>query len=147
MTSITNFDGDPRIFLSRDGSSIEFEGGQPVLDPGWENFVITSLFTMPGWAGNDLFQEAEEQYGSDFEEAVNAPITVNSIENVRQAALAALQNPVFETIDVTVTNPSSYKLRVKIQIQPVGQDIQTITLDRNGLNWSYQATNPAHRRG
>jgi hypothetical protein len=37
------FQGDPRLFLDKNGAYIAFSGGQPVMDRGFENVVLILL--------------------------------------------------------------------------------------------------------
>ena len=140
------FEGDPKISIDENGSRLTFKGGQPVMDQGLENLVFISLFTTPNWAGNVLFDNADQRIGSDFEETANQSITLQSINDLRQAAEQALNNPAFGEVAVEITNPNGNQWRVLINIKPPGQDSQQLLLQRNGINWIAQNLNPAHRR-
>ena len=140
------YQGDPRIFLSVDGASLQFTGGQPVLDRGLENMALISLFTAQEWPGNDLFDAPDQRIGSDFQEATEQPITLRALNNIRDAAEKALVNPAFGRVTVVVENPNSYRLNITIRIEPPGQDIKTLLISKNGLNWVAQAIDPAHGR-
>ena len=144
MTDI--FSGDPRLFLSENGSRFIFRGGQPVMDRGLENLALISLFTGRGWVGNTLFSDIDQQIGSDFEEAANQPITLSMLNDVAQAAERALANPAFGNVIVTVENPNSNRLKVTILIQPPGQDSRVLILSRNSDNWIAQKLEPAEGR-
>lgn len=145
MTDI--YQGDPRIFIDENGASLNFVGGQPTMDRGLENLAIISLFTESGWVGNTLFQEIDHQAGSDFELISRQPITLQMINDLRNAAEIALDNPAFGNITVEIDNPSGYRLNVKITLSPPGQDIKTLLLTKKGLNWIAQALDPAYLRG
>ena len=138
------FSGDPYLTLGPDGSRLTFVGGQPVMDQGLENQAIIALFTTPGWAGNFLFRDPNQKIESDFIEAANQPITLQSLTDVEQAAVRALQSPAFGRVTATASNPTSDRINVEILIEPPGQDSATIILTRNGLNWQAQALDPAH---
>lgn len=140
------YSGDPYLTLDENGSRLHYVGGQPVMDQGLENQVLIALFTTPDWAGNSLLADPNQQIGSDFIKATQQPITLQSLTDVEQAAVRALQSPAFGRVTVTATNPESDIIRVEILIEPPGQDSQTIILTRNGLNWQAQAFNPAHER-
>jgi hypothetical protein len=105
------------------------------------------LFTEPGWAGNTLFDEIDQQAGSKFEEISRQPITLQMLNDLRNAAENALDNPAFGNVEVSINNPSGYRLNVTITLSPPGQDIKTLLLTKNGLNWIAQALDPAHLRG
>lgn len=144
MTDI--FSGDPRLFLSENGSRFIFRGGQPVMDRGLENLALISLFTGRDWVGNTLFSDIDQQIGSDFEEAAKQPITLSMFNDVAQAAERALDNPAFGNVIVTVGNPSGDRLDVIILIEPPGQDSRVLILSRNGDNWIAQKIEPAEGR-
>ena len=141
-----SFEGDPKLTLDENGSELKFVGGQPVMDRGLENLALISLFTKPGWVGNDLFSDPEQKIGSNFEESANQPINVNALNDIRDAALKALTDPIFGNITVNVTNPNGYKIDVQIIIEPPGKDIQELLISKNGINWQSQAIDPAYRR-
>lgn len=140
------FSGDPRLFLSENGSELIFKGGQPVMDRGLENMALISLFTHKGWVGNILFSDINQQIGSDFEEAASQPITLSALNDIVQAAERALDNPAFGNIIVTVENPNSYRLNITVLIQPPGQDSRVLILSKNGSNWIAQKEDPAEGR-
>lgn len=140
------FSGDPYLTLGPNGATLTYIGGQPVMDQGLENLAMIALFTKPGWAGNTFFADPNQHIGSDFVEAANQPITLQSLTDVEQAAVRALQSPAFGRVTAVAANPASENLIVKIRNEPPGQDSQTIILTRNGLNWQAQALNPAHER-
>ncbi len=141
-----NFQGDPRMILGINGASLEFIGGQPVMDQGLENQALIALFTRKGWAGNSLFRDPNQQIGSDFEEATNQAITLTSINDMRDAGEKALESPIFGEVTVTVVNPKSNILDFTFLIKSPGGDLKTLLLTRNGQNWVSQGVNPAYRR-
>lgn len=144
MTDI--YQGDPRIFIDENGAYLNFVGGQPTMDRGLENLAIISLFTRLGWAGNVLFDDTNQQIGSDFEEIANQPITFEMLNDLRNAAERALDNPAFGTVTATINNPSGHRLEITVLIEPPGQDVQMLLLTKNGLNWRSQALDPAYKR-
>ena len=136
------FSGDPRHLLTPQGSDIDYEGGQPVMDQGLENQALISLFTRKGWFGN-VFLPPAEQIGSDFEETCANPLTLTSINaDIPNSAELALKSPLFPSIAVSVTNPQSWDIRIVITLGPGS----SMTLDRRGMLWSAQAQNPASGR-
>lgn len=140
------YQGDPRLFLDENGSFLEFKGGQPVMDQGLENLALISLFTRRGWAGNVLFQDQSQQIGSDFEATAEQPITIQTINDVTDAAEKALESDAFGNVTISVENPSGYKTDVKVTIEHPGQDIQELLISKNGLNWVAQKLFPAYER-
>jgi hypothetical protein len=147
---MSRFQGDPRLIITPDGSTLRFKGGQPVMDGGFENAVLISLFTRPGWVGNALFDDPAQRIGSDYEEANELPITIENNDRVREAAKRALAN--FETdnlverIDIEVTNPFGHARETTILITAPGGSVQELSILKNGLNWLVQANDPAHKR-
>ena len=120
---IDRVQGDPRLVLTENGSKIVYKGGQTVMDQGVENLALISLFTRRGWAGNVLFKDPLQKIGSDFVDAGLEPITLGSLNTVRDAAIKALNHPLFGTVDVMVSNPTSYQTKVDIILMPPGEDI------------------------
>lgn len=143
---VDRFQGDPRLVLTENGAKIIFTGGQPVMDQGVENLALISLFTMQGWAGNVLFTDPNQKIGSDFIDASLEAITLTSLNKIRDAALKALVNPLFGSVEVEVTNPTSYQIKTDIILKPPGEDPQALTLLKNGINWIVQGTDPASER-
>jgi phage gp46-like protein len=141
MTEI--FQGDPRLFLIENGSKLIFKAGQPIMDKGLENFVLISLFTRLGWFGNSIVRE-RYQIGSEFEEALNAPITIDSFGRIQIAAEKALNHSSIGKIIVNVNNPINFRLDVRIRIEPPGQPAEDFLLTKDGLNWFFQKTEPAN---
>ncbi len=144
------FQGDPAINLTSDGADLKFIEGQPVMDKGYENAVLISLFTKQDWAGNDLFDQTDQKLGSDFEETMMLPINRDGLNKRRQAAenaLSWLKNQgKFKDVVVTVTNPSSDIIIVDIIITPPSGENVNLTLENFGAAWRFQRDDPAHRR-
>lgn len=144
------FDGQPRLILTPNGSTITYVGGQPIMDEGWENYILIRLFTGEGWAGNTLLDDPNQRVGSDFEEESSKPITVASLNNTNEAAERALQpavdNGLFSSVRIETTNPDGFALQVKIFVIFPGGDTGILILTKNSLNWIAQKINPAHKR-
>jgi len=148
MSSI--YQGDPAIKIDRDGADLQFDEGQPVMDKGFENSVIISLFSKPNWPGNVLFRSESQQIGSDFEESNKLPINKDGLNARRDAASKALEwavsDGLFQEVDVLVTNPNSNTILVSILITPPNGESVNLTLENFGSNWRFQKEDPAHRR-
>jgi phage gp46-like protein len=144
----TIFQGDPKIYITLNGANLDFRGGQPVMDQGLENYALLQLFTKSGWIGNALFSDPNQKIGSDFEEANKAPITVSSLNDVRDAAEKALQimvdSGLASEIIVDTTNPSGSIRQTNILIRPVGADAFQLSVSKNGANWIAQIKDPAY---
>ena len=139
------YNGDPRLFLGPNGSYFKYKGGQPVMDRGFENQVNIQLLTNQGWCGNTLLPP-DRQIGSNFLNTTKGAITIDKLNDIRQAAQQALKNQAFGNITLTVRNPESDFLDIEILIEPPGKDIQVLQLQRNWGNWVAQAKDPAYRR-
>ncbi len=113
------------------------------MDKGLENFVLISLFTRKGWFGNSFVRE-RFHIGSDFQSAMEAPITMESFNNIRFAAEKALNHSSIGKITVDVSNPIYFRLNVLIRIEPPGQPEENFLLTKDGLNWFFQKTDPAN---
>lgn len=143
--SLERYQGDPRIYLGPDGSFFSYKGGQPEMDRGFENQVNIQLLTRPGWCGN-IFLEPESQIGSNFLDTSKGSVTIDKLNDIRQAAENALRNQAFGKITAKVINPERNYIQVEIIIEPPGKDIQRLVLLRNWNNWIQQAIDPAYKR-
>ena len=150
ITKPSRYDGDPKIYIDENGADLRFEGGQPVMDAGLENAALLSLFTAPDWWGNDLFSEASEQLGSDFEDVAGQPITATSFADVESAGEIALQwlidTGAARSATATASNPSGRSTAVDILIKPPADDALELQVLKNGTNWINQAIDPANRK-
>lgn len=145
------FQGDPKVFITKDGASVEWRGGQTVMDAGLENMALMLLLTEPGSPLNYLFDDPDQQVGNGrFLEAINAPITSTYLNDVEEAAEQALEPMerlgLASDISATVTNPEGQSFSVRILIQPPDRDPVVLLGIKNGVNWIFQATDPAYRR-
>jgi len=139
------YSGDPKIILTEDGADMVFKGGQPVMDQGFENFALMSLFTLPGWVGNTLL-EPDEQIGSEFENLAKEPITLSNLDDMSKEAVRSLKNDSFGIISANITNPNSNFRQADILIKPPGRLEKNISSVQNGQNWIQQKINPASER-
>lgn len=131
--------GDPRLILTANGSTLQFVGGQPLMDRGLENMALISLFTGPGWCGNQLIPTP---IGSTFEYECDQPITRQQLNRIRNAAEIALDSPLFGGVTATVRNPTGHRLEITILIRRTGAALQ---LSKEGGAWGYQTIEPAYR--
>lgn len=143
------FQGDPAVKITENGATMTFRGGQPVMDQGLENAVQISLFTLPGWWGNDLFDNESEKIGSTFQ-VVRTIVDLDTINDYTDAARVALSwmkaNRLVSEINILVTNPYLNQIRTAIALSPPGQDVQEFLFTQSGLSWIAQSLNPAHER-
>lgn len=134
------YSGDPRVLVTSAGADLDYRGGQPVMDAGLENQAILSLFTRR-WCGN-IFLPPASRIGSDFEDTCRGAITLEAVNaDIPNAAERALKSDLFSSVAASVANPSGNDLRVMIKL---GRGV--LSLDRKGMLWVAQATDPAYRR-
>lgn len=144
---MSRFQGDIAVKITPDGAKMNFIDGEPVRDAGLENAIQISLFTKPGWWGNDLIRDTNQQIGSNFErQRVVIDIqTINEITNdFNNAVQWALDVNLISKFDLTITNPNLNYIEVDSKFYPPGQDIQELLFFSNGINWINQATDPAN---
>lgn len=144
------YQGDPRVFITNDGSEIVVRDGQPIMDGGFENAVLISLFTSEPWFANVLFDNLNQRIGSRFERANREPITLSQLNTIANEAELALQWMIDEgiasSVEATTRNPTGKIVETEIDISPLGKDVQTLLIQRNGQNWIIQINDPAYRR-
>src|SRR4030042_4920249 len=140
----SRFQGDPAIHITQDGATMRFIGGQPVMDQGFENAALISLFTKPGYWGNTLCKKQSEKIGSEFEDQCNKPIqSITSLNDISDADTQALKwfedNNIANNISIEVTNPKTDKLNVSIKIGTT-----ELLMSKNASAWKAQANCPVH---
>jgi phage gp46-like protein len=143
------YQGDPAVRIGTKGAKMLFTGGQPVMDQGLENAVQISLFTKPGWWGNDLLSDPNQKIGSSFERqrTIVEVKTLNEVKRDGAAALKWMQSAgIVSTIDINVTNPVGGQIKTEFVIHPPGRDSRTLLFMKNGQNWISQAQFPASGR-
>lgn len=135
------YEGDPKIFIDEEGAEFNFpgDGGQPEMEQGVENVAIISLFTRTGWAGNFYLRKQSQKIGSDYEVNTDRPITLSSLDAIRQSTLTALDDPIFSNVSSVVTAPGPGRLNNIIKAGPPGRNLDEIVVQRNGLNWILQS--------
>ncbi|MCP4745029.1 MAG: hypothetical protein GY874_02655 [Desulfobacteraceae bacterium] len=134
--------GDPKLTLTADGADLTFIGGQPVMERGLVNLVLISLFTRRTWCGNALTDDPAQKIGSDFEQAVDQPITLSALNEIRDAAQKAIMaNEEVKSAEARVTNPESHFIRVELLIRTkLGQ--ACISLEKDDRGWAVYDPNP-----
>lgn len=144
---MSRFQGDIKVKITDSGARMKFIGGQPVMDGGLENAVLISLFTKPGWWGNDLESEESKKIESNYERQ-RTIVDLQTINDVRDDAEADLKwikkIKLASKIEIEVINPSIDQIQTEIKYYPPGQDVKTLLLIKNGLNWINQAIDPAY---
>jgi hypothetical protein len=129
--------------MTQNGATLDYQGGQPVMDQGLENEAQIRLFTREGWCGN-VFLRPENQIGSPFEAAISGQaITLSGLEKIRNLADIALDGPAFPDRKIIVENPTS---DITLLTADLGPGKAPLLFQRNGTNWAAQAQNPASAR-
>ena len=146
------YDGDPKLSITESGSDLEYVGGQPVMDRGLENYVLISLFTQKGWAGNRLLTGVGEAIGEDFEkQSFNKALTMSTMATQAAAAKKALSGMVkigiAGRVDVEWKNPErDVYVLTPIIFPPGNGSAKSMMLTKNGTNWISQKRDPAYLR-
>lgn len=129
-----SLEGDPRLYSTGSGSDIVVANGQPEMDEGLENAVYISLFSSPGWWGNEVSSEAEK-LGSEFETIARRTLTnaarIDAEEYARGALAWMLDAGAASLIEVSATIPSVGMLGLEILIARPAGDVVL----RYEVNW------------
>lgn len=145
-----NFDGEPRLIPTVNGTTIEIHGGQPVMDAGIENYSLICLLTEPGWFGNQ-FLDAEYRIGdSTFSQVCEGAITATTFLTAENEAIRALQplvdDGLAKEIQANVANRQGNGVDVEVTIVRPSGETEEIALRKYGANWVRQTTDPASAR-
>lgn len=151
MTILEKYQGDPKIYVDGSGAYLTWLGGQPIMDSGVENCVTLTLLIKPGWPGNAFIREVEEQYGSDFMDATEAPITVSMLNDVRAKGERALQKKLVDdnlakSAEMQTINPDDDRLEITVDVVAPGETQTELQLSKYGPNWDMQHNQPAGAR-
>lgn len=144
------FDGEPRLIMSANGTTIEIHGGQPVMDAGIENAVQISLFTDPGWFGN-LYLDPEYRVGdSTFGQVCEGTLTKTTFVQAENEAKRALKwlvsDGLASEIVASVANRQGIGVDSEVTIVRPSGDEETISHRKYGPNWIRQGEDPASAR-
>ena len=132
------FQGDLKLYLDQDGADVNITGGQPEMDPGWNNTAVLGLFAED-WIGNVFMTDAQE-LESDYVKTAQGTLTLSVLDDIEKSAIRSLQAPAFGTISVEVTNPRSVEIQTRIIVNPPNGDPEEFLTTRNGLTWIAQST-------
>ena len=141
MRAYDRYGGEPRLVITPNGTALDSRAGQPVMDPGFENCALISLFTHPGWAGN-VFLDSDNKVGSDFQKTAQGPLTLSRLADIENSAQRALASSVFGSVSAEASNPSGDRVSVRIVIGSGG----ALSLVREQALWTMQTLYPASRR-
>ncbi len=146
--AVDQYSGDPRIIVGPNGATIKFIGGQPVMDGGFENAILISLFSDE-WFAN-IFLPVESRLKSRFEKAHEVPITKTSLVDISNAGKKDLEwmlnDGIFSRIDVVTTNPYGNTWKTVFDLWLFDDTFIRIETTKNGQNWLYQMLMPANER-
>jgi hypothetical protein len=139
---VDRYSGDPRLVLTEGGATLDYQGGQPVMDRGLENCALLSLFADDDWQGN-IFLEKPERIGSDFEKTCRGTITLSRLADAKNSAERALSTTrAFGEVVATVTNPETDHIAAVVKLGAGG----SLSLIREKALWTAQINDPASRR-
>lgn len=136
MTDI--FDGDPLITIGGDGADMNFKGGQPEMDTGFDNHVNFSLLTKSGWWGNDLEPLAERKLGAKYMDTAlvkEGLITRQTLIDADKSAVSDVKGDEFGLVAAQTTNPTSQNILTEILYTPPTREVRKLRLERTGQNW------------
>lgn len=138
------YSGDPLIIIGPSGATLQFSGGQPLMDQGVQNEATLRLFTDSDWVGNFVLP-AQNQMGSKFESlTLGQGLTLSKLQTTSDLAVKALSlSPVFNSVSAVATNPSSDRVKL---VATVGPGTAPLSLEKNGPNWQNQAVSPAGQK-
>jgi hypothetical protein len=146
---MSNFEGDPKVYITANGADLVFRDGQPVMDRGLENAVILSLHSRK-WFGNLFLRDPAQQLNGRFETVAEGPITLSNLANIENAAITDLQPlvdaGVASRVRAATENNSGTSTRTVIAVSPPGADLFVLTATQHGPNWISQAVDPAYLR-
>jgi len=125
-----HYEGDIKLYLTPNGSDIQYEGGQPVMERGLDNQALISLFTKEGWCGN-TFLPKENRIGSDFEKTCSGSITLSKLVDIEDSAVRSLSGKSFTAVKAIALNSRSDALKVQIQ----AEGISDVLLTKEGGVW------------
>jgi len=149
MSDLTRFEGDPKIFMTKDGADQLIEDGQPLMDQGIENALLILLMSED-WILNDLFDDSDQHLKSRFPAENKKEITATNLIDTEQSAMSSLAPLVSKGIAgsiVAVTeNPTSNQRETTITVTAPSGVVNQLILTTNGINWIRQATDPAYRK-
>ena len=98
MTTAQTFTGDLLISLNtEDDWDINYILGQPIMTDGFETAVIMAVFGEPDFWQNDLTDDPDEKYISEFPEIIRN-VKVN--DDTLKAGTAALKKALQFMIDI-----------------------------------------------
>jgi len=144
------FQGDPKIILTPDGSTLKFIGGQPVMDAGVENVVTILLFTKKGWCGNYVLSDINRHIGSDFEAIADREVSLQNLQDLEEEAQRALEVMktigLAESISAVAVNPTGNEKQVTITVKRPNREAREIVFTKNDLNWQFQINDPAYKK-
>lgn len=144
------YEGEPRLVMTPDGVTIEFKGGQPVMDTGLENAALISLFTDKGWWGNAGLKPEEQIGKSNFEKVASGPISITMLTRTANEAKLALKwmvsLKIVQSVDARAYNREGFGIDVVIVITGLDGSTDAFKVSKYGSNWLSQVIDPAQAR-
>ena len=135
MTNCSTYTGDLLISLNTDGDwDINYINGQSCMTDGFDTAVMLAVFGEPDFWQNDLTNDPNEKYISEFPEVikqgkVNDDTIKNGIEAIKKAMLFMVDSGAASSVEVTGGVLSVYGLYWKIET------IRGNITSRYTINW------------
>ncbi len=139
------YEGDPKLINGKNGTRLEYKGGQPEMDRGVENSIAIDLGTrkkgknshQKGWVGNYLLP-TEQRIGSDYLDTVeNQPQTLSGLSNIEKAAKKALSADLYGNVEAAASYPKPDTMVNIIRVNPPAGAFTLRT--QSGQLWRFQA--------
>lgn len=146
------FDGEPRMVMTEGGVDWEVRGGQPVMGSGLENWALISEFTEsePEWWGNHVIGNEYRIKDSNFDKLMSGSITRSTLIEAQKEAERALDlmvsKRVASRVEAEITINEVGAVVVAIAVYGPSSTLAQLLLQKYGINWVAQSTDPAHER-
>jgi len=146
------WDGEPRMCMVDGGVDWEVRGGQPVMDAGIENWALISLFTEsdPYWWGNYVLDGEYRLGDSNFVAILKDSITrtglIDADKEVRRALELMKEKRIASEIKAELAINEQGGLDLVVQVYGPVSTLLNLLIQKHGLNWVMQATDPANER-
>ena len=134
MTTPVEYQGDPKIFIDKDGATIEIKNGNTTMERGVSNFILIALLTTEEPKHyNTLFDNDSEKIKPHYQKFVSTEITSKSLQDRASAAKADLK----PLIDASLAKDIS----VNIENSIGSETVLTITIDDEVFVLTYDGLN------
>lgn len=135
MTECATYTGDLLLSMNVDGDwDLTYINGQPCMTDGFDTAVMLSVFGEPDFWQNDLTNDPNEQYTSEFPEIVrngrvDDPTINNGISGIKKALDWMIDIAAAESVEVTGGFLNVYGLYWQVEI------VKGEIVSRYDINW------------